>query len=135
MWHAASAPVGHESTITPVCLPSSDASVMAMQIHVMSRMGQAARVRTTQRRAPARGAPPVTAETATSTRCGWRNELWAKGPTAPGVRAGRRQPGPGRTSTVVLKGSYAHHYTTNAIQHCGFELCSRGVKVSLIDCF
>ena len=59
---------------------SSDASVMATRTRVMSRMGQAAHVRTTQRRARARAAPPVTAETATNTRYGWRCKLWVKGP-------------------------------------------------------
>lgn len=81
--HPAWAPGGHGSTITPIFLHSSDASATATRIHVTSRMGPAARVRTTRRRAPARAAPPVTAETATSTRCGRRSELRAKGPTRP----------------------------------------------------
>lgn len=53
---------------------------MATPTPVTSRTGQDAHVRTTQRRAPARAALPVTAETAISTRCVWsKGQSWAEG--------------------------------------------------------
>lgn len=58
--------------------PFSGASVMATLTPVMSRTEQDAHVRTTQRQAPARAALPVTAETATSTRCVWKASSWAR---------------------------------------------------------
>lgn len=108
--HPAWAPGGHGSTITPIFFHSSDASATATRIHVTSRMGPAVRVRTTQRRAPARAAPPVTAETATSTRCGRRSELWAEGPTCLRGQSCEGQPGPGRTDSG------------------GSDVCGRGIR-------
>lgn len=51
---------------------------MATLTPVTSRTEQDAHVRTTQRQAPARAALPVTAETATSTRCVWKASPWAR---------------------------------------------------------
>lgn len=67
-----------EYSVTQSSSPSPDASVMVMQTPVTSKMGQAAHVRITQRQAHARAVPPVTAETATSIRYGWRREMWAE---------------------------------------------------------
>lgn len=113
--HPAWAPVSHGSPVALSSSPSSDASVMAMRIHVTSRTGRAAHVRTTRRQARARAAPPVTAETATNTRCGGRSKLWAKG------------------STPLRGQSWDEVAWPRQDRQRGSDICGHGINVSFID--